>query len=111
VPAGLARQATAVGAVTYAHATEDGFKADVLYCYDLALPDDFEPRCMDGEVEGFELLPLPDVAALVRDTAEFKPNCSLVVLDFLVRHGVVGPEHPEYLEIVGGLHAGLDPPL
>jgi 8-oxo-dGTP pyrophosphatase MutT (NUDIX family) len=111
VPARLARQATAVGAVTYAHATEDGFKADVLYCYDLALPDDFEPRCMDGEVEGFELLPLPDVAALVRDTAEFKPNCSLVVLDFLVRHGVVGPEHPEYLEIVGGLHAGLDPPL
>jgi 8-oxo-dGTP pyrophosphatase MutT (NUDIX family) len=111
VPAGLARQAQAVGAVTYAHASENGFKPDVLFCYDLELPADFVPRCMDGEVEGFELLPLAEVVALVRDTTEMKPNCNLVVLDFLVRHGVVGPEHPEYLEIVGGLHAALDPPL
>ena len=111
VPAGLARQARAVGVVTYAHASGAGFKPDVLYCYDLELPGDFAPRCMDGEVEAFELLPLPEVAALVRDTTEFKPNCNLVVLDFLVRHGVVGPEHPEYLEMVGGLHAALDPPL
>jgi hypothetical protein len=66
---------------------------------------------MDGEVEGFELLALAEVAALVRDTTALKPNCNLVVLDFLVRHGVVGPEHPEYLEIVCGLHATLDPPL
>jgi hypothetical protein len=35
----------------------------------------------------------------------------LVVLDFLVRHGVVTPDHPEYLEIVGGLRSALDPPL
>jgi len=111
VPAGLVRQARPVGVVTYAHASENGFKPDVLYCYDLELPADFAPRCMDGEVEGFELLPLAEVAALVRDTAEFKPNCNLVVIDFLVRHGVVGPDHPEYLEIVGGLHAALDPPL
>lgn len=111
VPAALAGQAQPVGAVTYAHASRNGFKPDVLYCYDLELPADFRPRCMDGEVEGFELLAVTDVAALVRDTAEFKPNCSLVVLDFLVRHGVVGPEHPDYLEIVGGLHAALDPPL
>jgi 8-oxo-dGTP pyrophosphatase MutT (NUDIX family) len=111
VPAGLARRAAAVGAVTYAQGTDDGFKADVLYCYDLELPADFQPIGMDGEMESFELLPLPEAAALVRDTTEFKPNCSLVVLDFLVRHGVVGPEHPEYLDIVGGLHAALDPPL
>ena len=105
------RQARPVGVVTYAHASENGFKPDVLYCYDLELPADFAPRCMDGEVEGFELLPLAEVAALVRDTAEFKPNCNLVVIDFLVRLGVVGPDHPEYLEIVGGLRAALDPPL
>ena len=111
VPAGLVRRARAVGAVTYACTTDEGFKPDVLYCYDLELPADFEPRCVDGEVEAFDLLPLEDVAALVRDTTRFKPNCSLVVLDFLVRHGVVGPDHPEYLEIVGGLRSALDPPL
>jgi len=111
VPAGLVRRAQAVGAVTYAYTSDDGFKPDVLYCYDLELPADFEPRCMDGEVEGFELLPVEEVAALVRDTTQFKPNCNLVVLDFLVRHGVVGPDHPEYLDIVGGLRSALDPPL
>jgi 8-oxo-dGTP pyrophosphatase MutT (NUDIX family) len=111
VPAGLVRRAQPVGAVTYAYASDEGFKPDVLYCYDLELPADFEPRCMDGEVESFELMPLDDVAALVRDTTQFKPNCNLVVLDFLVRHGVVTPDHPEYLEIVGGLRSALDPPL
>jgi 8-oxo-dGTP pyrophosphatase MutT (NUDIX family) len=111
IPDGLVRRARPVGLVTYAHASDHGFKPDVLYCYDLELPADFEPRCMDGEVEGFELLPLAEVAALVRDTTALKPNCNLVVLDFLVRHGEVGPEHPEYLEIVDGLHAALDPPL
>jgi len=111
VSAGLAERARAVGVVTYAHASEKGFKPDVLFCYDLELPADFVPRCMDGEVEEFQLRPLPEVAALVRDTTEFKPNCNLVVLDFLVRHEVIGPEHPEYLEIAGGLHSVLDPPL
>lgn len=107
----LARQARAVGVVTYGHASRAGFKPDVLYCYDLALPEDFVPECQDGEVEAFALWPIDEVARRVRDTTDFKPNCSLVVLDFLVRHGVIGPEHPEYLDIVGGLHSPLDPPL
>ncbi len=107
----LARQARPVGAVTYGHASRAGFKPDVLYCYDLALPEDFVPECRDGEVEDFALWPIDEVARRVRDTTDFKPNCSLVVLDFLVRHGVIGPEHPEYLDIVGGLHSTLDPPL
>ncbi len=107
----LAREARAVGVVTYGHVSPAGFKPDVLYCYDLALPEDFVPRCQDGEVEDFALWPIDEVARRVRDTNDFKPNCSLVVLDFLVRHGVIGPEHPEYLDIVGGLRAALDPPL
>ena len=93
------------------HASRAGFKPDVLYCYDLALPEDFVPGCQDGEVEDFVLWPIDEVARRVRDTTDFKPNCSLVVLDFLVRHGVIGPEHPEYLDITGGLHSALDPPL
>ncbi|MCU0767230.1 MAG: DUF4743 domain-containing protein [Gammaproteobacteria bacterium] len=107
----LAAGARPVGAVTYAHATEEGFKPDVLYCYDLELPADFAPRCTDGEVAAFHLLPVEEVARRVADTEEFKPNCNLVVLDFLVRHGVVGPDHPEYLDIVSGLHPALDPPM
>jgi hypothetical protein len=32
------------------------------------------------------------------------------VIDFLVRHGLIAAEHPDYLDIVGALHGVLDPP-
>lgn len=111
MPAALARAARPASVVTYTHVTAQGFKPDVLYCYDLALPAGFVPRCTDGEVAEFHLWPVEEVARRVADTEEFKPNCNLVVLDFLVRHGVVGPDHPEYLDIVSGLHPALDPPM
>lgn len=111
IPAALARQATPVGALSYARVTPAGFKPDVLYCYDLELAEGFEPRCTDGEVQEFHLWPIEEVARRIRDTDEFKLNCNLVIVDFLVRHGLIGPEHPDYLDIVGGLHGMLDPPL
>ncbi|HEY5789511.1 MAG TPA: NUDIX domain-containing protein, partial [Gammaproteobacteria bacterium] len=111
VPELLAQQATPVGLVSYCLATPTGLKPDVLYCYDLELPADFVPRPVDGEVEAFELWPLEEVAATVRDGEAFKPNCALVVIDFLLRHGWLEPGDPDYLEIAGGLrrHPGLPP--
>jgi 8-oxo-dGTP pyrophosphatase MutT (NUDIX family) len=111
IPAAMARQARPVGALSYGRVTAGGFKPDVLYCYDLELPADFAPRCTDGEVQEFHLWPIEEVARRVRDTEEFKLNCNLVIVDFLVRHGLIGPEHPEYLDIVTGLHGELDPPM
>lgn len=34
----------------------------------------------------------------------YKPNCNLVVADFLVRHGFISPESDGYLQLVRGLH-------
>jgi hypothetical protein len=82
----------------------EGLRRDVLYCYDLDLPPDFRPECQDGELEEFMLMPVEEVAAIVRDTVEFKFNCNLVIIDFLVRHGLIGPDAPDYLAIVKGLH-------
>jgi 8-oxo-dGTP pyrophosphatase MutT (NUDIX family) len=110
IPAAVARGARPVGALSYGRVTAAGFKPDVLYCYDLELPEGFRPRCTDGEVEEFHLWPIEEVARRARDTDEFKLNCNLVIVDFLVRHGLIGPEHPDYLDIVGGLHGVLDPP-
>lgn len=101
----LADQAIAVGAISYCRASKRGLKPDVMYCYDLELPAEFEPCCQDGEVAGFELLPIEQVAEIVRDTDAFKLNCNLVIIDFLVRHGVLTPEHPDYLEIVQRLRS------
>lgn len=104
IPPELARHARPVGAITYTAETEHGLRPDTQYCYDLALPADFEPRNTDGELERFELWPIERVADTVRETREFKFNCNLVIIDFLVRHGLLGPEHPDYLDIVRGLH-------
>lgn len=100
----LAARARPVGALSYNVDTTKGYKYDILYCYDLLLPPDFQPVCTDGEVEAFELLPVAEVMARVLERDDFKPNCNLVVIDFLLRHGLIGPRHGEYLELVTGLH-------
>jgi isopentenyldiphosphate isomerase len=107
IPAALASQARPVGALTYCRETQSGLKPDTIYCYDLQLQRGFRPRCTDGEVDDFFLLPIEEVAELVRDTEEFKPNCSLVIIDFLLRHGILTPESDAYLELVQGLHPSL----
>ena len=104
VPRAIADQAVAVGALTYCIETPVGLKPDTLYCYDLKLPPGFVPQNSDGEVAEFMLMPVEEVARLVSETDEFKPNCNLVVIDFLVRHGIINPETPGYLDLVQGLH-------
>jgi isopentenyldiphosphate isomerase len=109
VPAELAQRAIPVGAITYCHETEIGIKPDYIFCYDLELPKGFTPCCADDEVESFDLWPLARVAATVESTREFKPNCNLVVIDFLVRHGAIAAEHPDWFAIARGLRAGVQP--
>lgn len=104
IPPHLARRARPVGAITYTAETEHGLRPDTQYCYDLEVPRGFAPRNADGELEEFYLWPVERAAEVVRDSREFKFNCNLVIIDFLVRHGLIGPEHPDYLDIVRGLH-------
>ncbi|MDX1605400.1 MAG: DUF4743 domain-containing protein [Candidatus Competibacterales bacterium] len=103
VPESLARRARAVGTVTYCLETAAGLRPDVLFNFDLELPPDFEPVNTDGEVEAFHLWPVAQVLETVRDGTEFKFNCALVVIDFLIRHGLIDPERPDYVELVEGL--------
>ncbi len=105
IPADLAAGAVPAGMVSYVTERAEGLRRDVLFVYDLVLPDDFTPRNTDGEIEDFRLMPLEDVIATVRDTDDFKFNCSLVVIDFLMRHGYIEPDHPDYMDILHGLRA------
>ena len=104
IPETLARRAIPVGAVTYAMETPEGLKPDAQFVYELELPRDFAPRAIDGEIHEFMLWPMEKVMEVVSETREFKFNCNLVIIHFLVQHGLVAPEHPDYLEIVSGLH-------
>ena len=92
----LATTATPSGTISYCCEVERGLRDDTLFCYDLLLPKSFTPHCTDGEVGGFELMPIEEVAEIVRDSDAFKPNCNLVIIDFLLRHGFIAPDHQHH---------------
>ena len=103
IPEALSRAARLVGVVSYYAEGEEGLKPDVLFTFDLELPGDFVPRNTDGEIAEFYLWPAERVMETVAETREFKFNCNLIVIDFCVRHGLIRPDHPDYIEIVRGL--------
>ncbi len=107
LPAAIADRAQPVGIVSYCRSSDRGLKPDTIYCYDLELPEQVTPRCNDDEVESFQLLPAADVMHIVDTTDDFKLNCNLVIIDFLIRHGLLTPAHPDYLAIAGGLRRAL----
>ncbi|XP_073140666.1 nudix hydrolase 20, chloroplastic-like isoform X1 [Henckelia pumila] len=106
IPRSISSTATAVGAVSYMGIDGYRFKRDVLFCYDLKLPDDFIPTNEDEEVESFKLVPVTQVANIIRSTDYFKANCNLVIIDFLFRHGYIKPEDVGYLKLLQSLRSG-----
>ncbi len=107
LPEALARGAKPVGAIGYCLEDEWGLKPDLMFCFDLDLPAEFTPRNTDGEIAGFLRMPAAEAAARIRDGDDFKFNVNLVILDFLIRHGLLGPDdEQDYVEIVRGLRQG-----
>ena len=95
-----ASQSVSTGTISYRHTDGRGLKRDILYCYDLELPDSFVPICQDGEVESFERLPIDDVLSMIETTDAFKYNCNLVIIDFAIRHGILtGDNTSNYAEL------------
>lgn len=107
IPEALARQAKPIGAISYCTARSEGLRRDVLFNYDLELPADFQPRNTDGEIAEFYLWSMDRVMDTVRNSEDFKFNCGVVVIDFLIRRGFIGPDHSDYVEIQRGLHTAL----
>jgi thiamine pyrophosphokinase len=77
----------------------------VLHLYDLEMPEGVVPRPGDDEVERFELRPAGEVLREVAEGDRVKFNVNLVLIDFLLRHGLLdaltGQERAR-------LRAGLD---
>ncbi|KAJ5279323.1 thiamine pyrophosphokinase-related protein [Penicillium angulare] len=107
-----------VGCVTYSHIRdaraggETGLsQPEVEYVYDLKLEPTVIPKPGDNEVEEFNLLTVQEVQDALAN-GEFKPNCSVVIIDFFVRHGLLTPENDSnYLDILSRLHRRLEYPL
>lgn len=111
-------EAKAAGAVThfYVRDQRSGGEVGLLqpecqYVYDLPVPSDIICKPNDGEVEEFYLWTVDEIRdALAR--REFKPNSALVMLHFLIRHGIItSTNEKDYLEIVSQIHRRLEFPL
>jgi 8-oxo-dGTP pyrophosphatase MutT (NUDIX family) len=118
LPESLVREkARAAGTVTYYYIRDEraGGETNLMqpecqYIYDLELPEDTIPKPGDDEVEEFYLWSIEEVKQAM-EKGEFKPNCALVVLDFLIRHGFLTTENePNFIEIVSRLHRRLEFP-
>ncbi|KAJ8016615.1 hypothetical protein DPEC_G00009070 [Dallia pectoralis] len=107
IPADIAETAHPVSTVSYTYEEDEGVFAESQFVFDLELPPEFQPRIGDGEVQDFYLYTMDQVReVLVSD--DFKPNCAMVVLDFLIRHGYIQPDtEPHYQEFVAGIHHTL----
>ncbi|PHH67596.1 hypothetical protein CDD82_1296 [Ophiocordyceps australis] len=83
---------------------------EVLYVYDLELPPALEPRPADDEVECFLPMTPADVRARMA-RGEFKPNVCSVMVDFMLRHGLVTPEgETDYVQVCTRLRRSLPMP-
>ncbi|XP_068120416.1 uncharacterized protein [Hyperolius riggenbachi] len=107
IPQSLAAMARPAGTVSYAYQKEEGVYPECQFVYDLEVPESFQPRVGDGEVQEFRLWPLDKVKDAIA-TEEFKPNCTLVILDFLLRRGHIQPDTEKfYTKFVEKLHSPL----
>lgn len=100
-----------VGVVTYMTQNKnERIHPDVLYVFDLELPEEVIPQPNDEEVSEFVLLTVDEVKKAMFDR-EFKANCNLVMIDFFIRHGIITPDdEPEYSKLQARLHRILPIP-
>jgi len=89
LPAALAAQAQQVGRFAYSMERPEGLRRDVVFAYDLVLPETFTPTPTDGEVEHFELWKLDRVFEAAATTDHFKFNVNLVLIDLFIRFGLI----------------------
>lgn len=70
----------------------EGHQLEDLYAFDLLLPAELVPQNQDGEVAGFECLPVDEAVHLALG-GTMTVDASLVTLEFAARHGLLRGRH------------------
>ena len=96
----MAISAQAVGAVRCKYLVEEGLHQEIMFVHDVMLPADFTPKNKDGEVAGFKCYSMADVLTMLDEPAQFTVDAALVVIDCLIRHGQIGSDRDDYLELI-----------
>ncbi len=112
VPAAIAASAQPWGTVRICRAHPKGLERETVYVHDLWLDPDFMPKGVDGEVAEFRLESLSDAARLAanregRDV--LTADASLVLVDCLIRHGVIADEGDDFAALDALRRVTLEP--
>ena len=103
MPPAVAQAAKPVGIITLLAVIKGHMRVGLQFNYDLALPEDFRPENTDGEVQDFMLMPVSEVIDRLKTADEFSYDVAVVLVDFLIRQGFVGPDDPDFLELISNL--------
>ncbi|XP_025831260.1 uncharacterized protein YJR142W [Agrilus planipennis] len=108
VPDSILKNMISAGSVSFFYESSlIGLYANTEFVFDLELPLNFVPINADGEVQKFELLSANECIERII-SPEFKITSAPVILDFLIRKGVITPENePNYLRLIELLHVPL----
>ncbi len=94
----------------FSNIADRGLLPESEFVFDVFVPDGFQPVPLDGEVESFELMPIDKVLKCIQQGL-FMPASALVVIDFMIRHGLMTAENQiDYMDIVSSIHRHLSFP-
>ncbi len=96
IPITIAQRALLVSETLFCTERVEGIRHDRHFNYDLELPADFIPTNTDGEVSEFKLMKTDEIMEILSTTDDFAFDSALAIIDFLIRHGVISKNHPEY---------------
>ncbi|RDW85879.1 thiamine pyrophosphokinase [Coleophoma crateriformis] len=110
----VSKNARAAGTVTWFNISNEMaggqpglMNPGVLYVYDLEVGPDLVLKPVDNDVHAFHLMDLKQVQEAMKER-RFKPASASVMMDFLIRHGLITAESDtDYAEIVSRLHRKL----
>lgn len=106
IPEELSSTATPVGTMSYLTERAGGLRHSLFFNFDLELEGDFQPQNTDGEVDDFYLRHMDDVLARMETTEDFKFDVPIAIMDFAIRHGIYGPDNPDYIQINEAIRMG-----
>src|SRR5687768_8568816 len=103
MPVDIADKAKPVGVITLLAVIQGHMRVGLQFNYDLELPESFTPQNTDGEVEAFLLIPVSELIDRLKSADDFSYDVAVVLIDFLIRHGFVGPTDVDFLELISEL--------
>jgi 8-oxo-dGTP pyrophosphatase MutT (NUDIX family) len=111
IPAALSATATPAGVLRICRAHPYGLERETVFAYDLTLMPDFVPVGVDGEVVEFRLETIASATRLIANHSGsdvVTADASLVVLDWLLRHGALPADAADRAALAALCDASLD---